>query len=185
MALAALWLSGCAAPPLRLYTLGAPPASEQVRPLPRAATVIEVDRLTLPNDLDCDAIMVRDGDVLKRSPTGRWAGRLSLLATDLVTSQLAMRAPDALVTDQGPAVSADYRVMIHVAQLDVTSNGLAVLNADWQIVAAGPGTRPARGRARIELAGPTRTDRDIARLEAALFDRLAGALDIPASLPRR
>jgi hypothetical protein len=178
-ALAALLLAGCAARPLRLYTLGVPPVSEDVRPLTHGAAVIEVDRLILPDDLDCEDILLRDGDVLERSPTGRWASRLSLLATDLVTSRLAMRAPDALVTDQWPAEAPDYRVMIHVGRLDVASNGRALMDADWQISARSPGGRPLRGRAQIRLAGPTATDHDIVRLETALFDRLADAIDVP------
>jgi uncharacterized protein len=177
--LAALLLAGCAAPPLRLYTLREPSVSENARPLPRGAAVIEVDRLILPDDLDSEDILLRDGDVLERSPTGRWASRLSLLATDLVTSRLAMRAPDALVTDQWPAEAPDYRVMIHVARLDVASNGLASMDADWEIVASDPERRPIRGRAQIRVAGPTATDQDIVRLETALFDRLADAINIP------
>ena len=131
--------------------------------------------------VDSEDILQRDGDVLKRSSTGRWVSRLSLLATELVTSRLAMRAPDALVTDQWSAQAPNYRVSIHIARLDVTSNGRASLDADWQIVARNPRRRPIRGRAQIQLAGPTVTDQDVVRLETALFDRLADSIDIPPS----
>jgi len=181
-ALLALLLAGCsAAPPLRLYTLGGPPVSEDARPLPRGAAVIEVDRLILPNDVDSEDILLRDGDVVKRSPTGRWVSPLSVLATDLVTARLARRAPDALVTDQWPAESPDYRVIIHVARLDVTGNGLAVMDVDWQILPAGFKKRAIRGRAQIKLAGPTATDSDVVRLETALFERLADTIVIPGA----
>jgi hypothetical protein len=183
MALAALLLAGCAAPPLRFYTLGEPPVSEDSRPLPHGAAVIEVDRLILPNDVDSEDLLLRDGDVVERSPTGRWVSRLSLLATDLVTERLAMRAPDALVTDQWPAVAPDYRVMIHVARLDVANSGHASLAADWQISARDPGQGPIRGRAKIGVAGRTATDQDVVRLETTLFDRLADAIEIPATSP--
>lgn len=181
MILAALLLAGCAAPPLRLYTLGEPPVGEDSRPLPHGAAVIEVDRLILPNDADSEDILLRNGDVVERSPTGRWVSRLSLLATDLVTARLAMRSPDALLTDQWPAEAPDYRVMIHVARLDVTNGGRASLDADWQISACDPGWSPIRGRAQIRLTGPTATDQDVVGLEAALFDRLADAMDISAA----
>jgi len=181
MALAALSFAGCAAPPLRLYTLGELPVGEVSRPLPPRAKVIEVDRLILPNDADSEDILLRDGDVVERSPTGRWVSRLSLLATDLVTARLAMRAPDTLVTDQWLAEAPDYRVMIHIARLDVANNGEASLDADWQISARDPGPGPIRGRAQIRLTGPTATDRDVVRLEAALFDRLADAIQIPVT----
>jgi uncharacterized protein len=181
-ALLALLLVGCAAaPPLRLYTLGDPPVSKHAEPLPREAAVIEVDRLILPNDVDSEDILLRDGDVLKRSPTGRWVSPLSVLATDLVTSRLARRAPDALVTDQWPAGSPDYQIMIHVARLDVTGRGLAVMDVNWQILAGHSGKRAMRDRIEIRLAGPTTTDSDVVRLETALFERLADAIAIPGT----
>lgn len=185
MTLAALLLAGCAAPPLRFYTLGELPVSEDSRPLPHGAAVIEVDRLILPNDVDSEDILLRDGDVVERRPTGRWVSRLSLLATDLVTERLAMRAPDALVTDEWPAVAPDYRVMIHVARLDVANNGRGSLDADWQISARDPGQGRIRGRAQIVLADPTATDQDVVRLEAALFDRLANSIRLPKEIAIR
>lgn len=179
--LAALLLTGCAGPSLRLYTLGDTPVSEDVLPLPRGAPVIEVDRLILPNDLDSQDILLRDGNVLERSRTSRWASRLSLLATDLVTSRFAARTPNALVTDQSSVGTPDYRILIHVARLDVAKHGLGVLEADWQIFGSHPGSPTSRGRAQITLAGPTSTDQDIVHLETGLLDRLADAIKIPMS----
>ena len=181
--LAALLLAGCAAPPLRLYTLGEPPLSEDAKSLPRGGPVIEVDRLTLPNALDSEDILLTDGNVVERSRTGRWVSRLSLLATGLVTSQLARRAPDALVTDQWPIKAPDYRVMIGIDRLDVARKGSAVMDASWQIFARdrGPESRSLRGHAQIKLTGATATDRDIVRLETALFDRLADSIRLPRS----
>lgn len=185
MALAALLLGGCAsAPPLRLYTLGDPAISEDPRVLPRRAAVIEVDRLILPRELDSEDIFLRDGNVLKRSSTGRWASRFSLLATDLVTSRLAMRAPDALVTDQLPIEAPDCRILIHISRLDVDENGRALMDAEWQITAGTRESGPILGRTQISLDGSTGTDRDVVRLETALFEQLADAIDIPTgSLP--
>lgn len=180
-ALAAVLLAGCAAPPLRLYALGEPPVTADARALPHGAAVIEVDRLILPDDVDSEDILLRDGYVLKRSPTGRWGSRLSLLATDEVASRIAIRAPDALVTDDWQAESPDYRVMIHVVRLDVSSNGRALLDADWQISARDRGRQPIRGRAQIKVSGATATDQDIVRLDTTLFERLADAIAIPAA----
>ena len=180
--LTALSLAACAAPPLRLYTLAQSPVSADARPLPRRAAVVEVDRLVLPDVLDSDDIVLTDGDVVKRSRTGRWASRLSLLATDLVTSRLAMRAPDTLVTDQWPAREPDYRVMIHIARLDVTSKGRALLDAEWEIHSRNSARRTLRGRVQVELSGPDASDRDIASLDTALFERLADAIELPHGL---
>ncbi|HEX5458965.1 MAG TPA: ABC-type transport auxiliary lipoprotein family protein [Steroidobacteraceae bacterium] len=173
LAFVVLLVAGCAGPPLRIYTLAQPPVNEDTRQLAAEAPVIEVDRLVLPNDIDSEDIVLRDGDVLERRTTGRWASRLSLLATDLVTSRLAARVPDALITDQSPARRPTYRIIIHVAQLDIAKSGRALLDADWQILTGDAGTLPIRDRTRIQLAGPTSTDSDIVRLEAALFDRMA------------
>ena len=177
--LTALSLAACAAPPLRLYTLAEPPVSADARPLPRGVAVIEVDRLVLPDVLDSDDIVLTDGDVVQRSRTGRWASRLSLLATDLVTSRLAMRAPDALVTEQWGAREPDYRVMIHITRLDVTSKGRALLDAEWEIRSRSSARRILRGRAEVALSGPDASDRDIASLDTALFERLADAIELP------
>lgn len=179
-----LSLAGCAAPPLRLYTLAAPPVRADARPLPRGAAVIEVDRLVLPDVLDSDDIVLTDGDVVKRSRTGRWASRLSLLATDLVTSRLAMRAPNDLVTDQWPERKADYRVMIHIARLDVTSKGRASLDAEWEIMSRAPRTPTHRGRIEVQLSGPDASGPGIASLDTALFERLADAIELPPGLLR-
>lgn len=181
--LAAVLLTGCAAPPLRLYTLGDPPPTEDAKPLPRGAPVIEVDRLVLPDALDSDDLLLTDGNVVVRSRTGRWVSRLSLLATGLVTSQLARRAPDALVTDQWPIKAPDYRVMIGIDRLDIARKGWAVMDANWQIFARdrGPESQSPRGHVQIKLTGATATDRDIVRLETALFDRLADRIRLPTS----
>jgi len=178
-ALTALLLAGCAAPPLKLYTLAGSSVGESAQPLTRGAAVIEVDRLVLPDDVDSQDILVRNGDVMERSDTGRWVSRLSRLATELVTSRLAMRAPAALVTDSWPDEPPNYRVIIRVARMDIASNGLALLVADWQVSARDPGESSVRGRAQIRLSGPTAMDADIVRLETALFERLADTIVIP------
>lgn len=180
-ALAALLLAGCAGPPLRLYTLGNTPESENARPLPRQAAVIEVDRLILPDYLDSEDILLRDGNLLERSSTGRWVTRLSALATDLVASRIATRASGALVTDQGHVQAPRYRIVIHVARLDIARDGRALMDADWQILTADHDRRSIDGRARIRLAGSTATDRDVVRLETAMFERLADSIRLPRS----
>lgn len=177
--LVALSLAGCAAPPLRLYTLAEPPVSADARPLPRGAAVIAVDRLVLPDVLDSDDIVLTDGNVVQRSRTGRWASRLSLLATDLVTSRLAMRAPDTLVTDQLGAREPDYRLMIDITRLNVTSKGRALLDAEWEIRPRTSARGTLRGRVEVALSGPDASDRDIASLDTALFERLADAIELP------
>ena len=75
---AAVLLTSCAAPPLVLYTLDAPDTGPGAAALSRKALVIEVTRVSLPDELDSQDIQVRRGSVLQASHQGRWASRLTL-----------------------------------------------------------------------------------------------------------
>ncbi len=57
----ALLLASCAAPPLKLYTLDAPAIATDSRPLGGRAAVIQIQRVTLPDYLDTQDILVRRG----------------------------------------------------------------------------------------------------------------------------
>jgi uncharacterized protein len=183
--LGALTLTGCtAAPPLKLYTLSEDSATRAASiaaadaPPPHGALVIEVTRVTLPDYVDSRDLVVRHGDILERSDTARWATRLSIAATDLLTAQLAMRRPDAWVTDQPQARSPDYRLWIHVSRLDVTSDGTGTVDATWQIIPRSASAEIIRGRTGFSMSGTVATDQGIAHLEGALLDRLSGEIDI-------
>lgn len=176
----ALALAACAGPPLRLYTLSDPAAMASSGKLRPGAPVIEVDRLVLPDYLDTQDILVRRGNVLQRSDEARWAGRLSLLATSLLSARLATRAPGALVTDQWKGTAPDYRITVHVARLDITSTGRASLDAWWQILPRDHALPVVRNRTRIRITGPVATDRGVVDLETELFERLAGSIQLPS-----
>jgi len=179
-----LLITACAGPPLRFYTLGRARATDYSLPLSRQAPAIEVDRLILPNYLDSQDILLRNDSSLEASSTGRWVTRLSLLATDLVTSRLAMRVPADLVTDQARVEAPQYRIVVHVARLDIARNGHASMDADWQIIAGDRETARTEGRAQIRLTGSTATDRDVVQLETIMFERLADAIHLPSVLNR-
>ncbi len=177
-----LTVAGCGAPPLTLYTLAAPaPASNPAAPRPplgRKPTVIEVVRVTVPDEIDTEDILVRNGSTLRRSERGRWASRLSLGITDRLTARLAASRPDALVTDRLQGETASYRVLINISRLDVTSGGVATLEADWLIAPHDPAIPTRRNRARFSATGPVTTDQQVVALEEKLLDQLAGAIDI-------
>lgn len=181
--LLALTLSGCAAaPPLRLYTLSEDSASSAVStdaPSRQGAPVIEVTRVSLPDYMDSSDLLVRHGDVLERSSTGRWASRLSLGATELLTARLAMRWPDAWVTDEPQTRTPDYRLVVHISRLDITSTGTGVMEADWVLVPNGTSGEITRHRIQFIAHGSVSSDESVARFERALFDRLASAIDVP------
>jgi uncharacterized lipoprotein YmbA len=175
---AALLLSGCGSPPLTLYTLGAPAAASDAVPLGSKPVVIAVARVTVPDELDTEDIVVRDGSTLRRSRLGRWASRLSLGITDRLTERLAERRPDALVTDRPLTDTPSYRVLVNIARLEVTAAGTATLDADWMIVPRNPGVPTLRDRGHFSVTGPVATDQDVVTLVGVLLDRLASAIDI-------
>jgi uncharacterized lipoprotein YmbA len=180
-------LSTCASPPLTLYTLGTPAiASEarhsgiasEARPSGKVSFVVAVARVTIPDELDTEDIFVRDGSTLRRSVQGRWGSRLSLGITDRLTERLAGRYPHALVTDRPLTETPSYRVLINIGRLEVTTEGVATLDADWLVVPRDPGALARRDRAHFSATGPVATDQDVVTLMGVVLDQLAGAIDI-------
>jgi hypothetical protein len=174
---AALLLAGCAGPPLTVYTLNVPSSPAESAPL-GSGVVIQIVRVAVPDELDSQDIVYRNGDILHRSQIGRWASRMSLGITDRLTERLAARRPDALVTDQPRADAATYRVQINISRLDVTAAGSATLEADWTIVPRDPAKPVLRDRVRLTASGSVATDQDVVALVGGLLDRLAAAIDV-------
>jgi len=174
----ALLLAACASPPLKLYTLAAAPQDSDPPPRRSTGPVIVVDRVTLPGYLDTQDLVVRRGEVLERSLTGRWASRLSVDATDFLANLLAASRPDALVTNASPAGEPDYEIRIHVSKLDVTSSGAALVVADWQIIPRARRAPVVRDQIRFTMQGSVANDQRIVSLQTRLFERLAAAIDV-------
>jgi uncharacterized protein len=170
-------LAACAAPPLTLYTLATPSHRADAPPLGRAPVVIAVGRVTIQDELDTSDIVVRDGSTLRRSPLGRWASRLSLGITDRLTERLAQRYPNALVTDRPLTDTPSERILVNIGRLDVTTAGVATLDADWMVVPRNPARPTRRNRLHVSVTGPVATDQDVVTLVGVLLDRLAGAID--------
>jgi hypothetical protein len=171
-----LLLAACAAPKLTLYTLDTAPPELLQPNKPRV--VIAVARVTLPDELDTQDIVVRDGSTLRRSSLGRWASRLSLGITDRLTERLGKRYPDALVTDRPLAETPAERVVVNISRLDVTSAGETTLDADWVVVPRDPRRPTSRDRLHVTATGPVATDQDVVTLVGDLLDRLAAAINI-------
>ena len=174
----ATWLlASCGAPPLTVYTL-APAAAAGTAPLAHTPVVIAVARVSIPDELDTEDIVVRDASILRRSRQGRWASRLSLGITDRLTQRLAERRPDALVTDRPLTETPTERVAINIGRLDVTASGLATLDADWLVSPRSTGAPTRRDRGHFTATGPVATDQDVVLLVGKLLDQLAAAIDI-------
>lgn len=180
---AGLVLSACAAPAVTRYTLDGPAQTGPVSPLATSPTVIAISRVTVPDYLDTQDILVRRGNVLEPSHSGRWATRLSLGVTNLIAGRLARIRPDALVTDQPQGTTPAYRLLINISRFDLatgstSSDGKATLEADWQIIPRNAATPVRRVRARIDGSGPIRTDSEVVALTTTVLTRLAAAIDI-------
>ncbi len=173
-----LLMTSCASPPLALYTLTPSDAPVATVAFGDRVPVIEIRRVVVPDYLDTQDILVRNGNILQRSPHGRWASRLSIEVTRYLTGLLAARRPNALITDQLPVATPNDRIFITISNLDVTSAGLATLEADWTIVPQNPAQPIRRQRVRFTANGPVDTDQDVVILTQALLTRLADAIDI-------
>jgi hypothetical protein len=179
-----LLVGSCAAPPLTLYTLGTPhtlgtpPIASGTRPLGRHPVVISVGRVTIPDELDTEDILVRDGSTLQRSQRGRWASRLSLGITDRLTERLAARFPRALVTDRPLTETPSARILINISRLDVSAGGVATLDADWMVVPRDAAVPARRERGHFSATGPVKTDQDVVTLVGSVLDQLAGAIEV-------
>jgi uncharacterized lipoprotein YmbA len=171
-------LVSCAAPPLTVYTLGASSAAADAAPLAGKPVVIEVARVTVPDELDSTDIVVRDGSALVRSQHGRWANRLSVGITERLTKDLAARRRDALVTERPQPDAPSYRILINIGRLDVMASGAVTLDADWLIVPRDPAVPTRRDRGRFTTSGPVATDQDVVTLVGSVLDKLAGAIEI-------
>jgi uncharacterized lipoprotein YmbA len=179
-------LAACAAPPLKVYTLDAPAVPVDTGPAQTPAS-LEVWRIVLPDYLDTQDIVLREGSQINRSFHARWASRLSIGATDLITARLAAARPDLFITDQPLVSPARYRLFINISRLDVSGDGTASLAADWTIVPRDERRLELHDRTAFALTGPVKTDLDIVALTNEVLDRLAARIerDVSIELPQR
>jgi uncharacterized lipoprotein YmbA len=176
----ALALAACtAAPPLKVYVLSEDPSQNAASTAAagpassRDLPVIEVTRVTVPPYLDSRDVIVREGNVLERSPNSRWATRLSVGATELLTARLEQHESNAWVTDQPQARAADYRLGIHISRLDISRSGGGLIEAEWELVPHSASGEVIRRMTRFEMEGSVANDTAVANFEGALLDRLA------------
>ena len=176
--LSVLLATSCASPPLSLYTLQPSDLPTPTVPFSHPGAVIEIRRVVLPDYLDTQDILVRNGNTLQRSPHGRWASRLSIEVTRYLTGLLAARRPNALVTDQPQAAMPTDRILITISNLDVTTAGRATLQANWSIVPRNS-AQPIRGqRALFTVNGQVKPGHDVVVLTQALLTQLADAIGV-------
>ena len=189
LVISASLLAACSSAPVKFYTLGASAIATgatspngSVSAVTDTTPVIQVQQARIPDYLDGQDILVRDGHEIERSPLGRWASRLSVGVTDLVTARLAQKWPERFVTDQPQPTPASWRLAINISRLDVSRNGAAALNADWAIIPQDLHQPITRNRTHIEVAGGTTTNNHVAEITESLLNQLSDR--IAASWPQ-
>jgi uncharacterized protein len=181
--MAACLLTSCAGPRLITYTLTLPPATTPDTLLVRKPIVISVSAINVPNDVDGTDIIVRDGSVLQRSRTGRWASRLSDGVTSRLAERLAERYPQMLVTTTPVSDTPAVSIRINVSRLDIGADGTGVLEADWTTVPADPRQPERRRRVPLVQTVSSPPHADVVALVGQLIDALATDIDV-GPLPR-
>ncbi|AQU87305.1 hypothetical protein B0W47_07260 [Komagataeibacter nataicola] len=180
--LSAMVLSACSSAPVRFYTLGAPAIATgaeatSTTPITDSTPVIEVERARLPDYLDSQDIMVRNGHEIERSGLGRWASRLSVGATDLITARLAQKWPNLFVTDQPQPDRPTWRLQLNISRLDVSRDGSSALNADWAIIPQDSRQPIQRNRTIILGSGATGSNDNIAKVTEGLLNQLSDRIE--------
>lgn len=172
-------LQGCASAPLRLYTLDAPaiPSGTSTN---ASAAVVEISRIRLPDYLDTQNIITRDGQFVRTSPNGRWAERLSNGLTDLLAAKIRQARPDLIVTETPLTSAPTSRLMLDITRFDVSASGVATLDAHWAIIGAKGDTPAFTGQTSLTANGPISSDADVValmnRLSAQVFDKVIQTL---------
>lgn len=168
-----LAIAGCASPPLKLYTL-APPQPPVASTAP--ATFVQLTRVTLPDYIDNQSILVRDGSLLKNSSNARWAERLSSGITDLLVADLAASHPDLLIGRYSVGIPANTRIEVSISRLDITSTGEATLVAQWAFIPADEKRSIQRGQTVLHLNGATDSSAAIVALTQKIVTELSSKI---------
>ena len=177
-----LFLTGCAGPPLRVYTLNTPAHHEAVQPsLSPHAAIISISHAIIPDYLDTQDILLRHGTEIHRNPSSRWASRLSVGITNLITNEIASFHPSELVTDQTFIGNPTLQIQINISRFDVTSHGHVLLDANWFILPSNTSKPVIRNQIQIRDTGSVATPADIAILMRKTVITLADKIN--SSLP--
>ena len=132
----ALAACGLAGPAPDLYVLGAVYAATTVTTAHAGLPVVEVKRVGMPDYLDTTDILIRSGDQVVPSRTGRWSERLSVGVTRAFASALAARLPRMMVTTTSRAEPPAFQVVVDIETFDARTDGnrqrfLVLVEPNW------------------------------------------------------
>ena len=178
----AMMLAACGGtPPSRYYLMDAgPPAADAAD-----GPVIFVDQATVAAYADRSPIVLRRGETeVVFAEFDTWAEPVGSQITTVVTDALGDRFGRANVrpTPGRRDREADFRVSVEVLRFEIGTDGRAMLDARWTLLAGPDESFAAAGRERLTAApsNPDSFDARVAALSATLVDlaaSVAAAID--------
>jgi uncharacterized protein len=135
VALFAMALATCgpSGPPPNEYVLGTEPPATKVASPVTERPIFEIAMVRIPDYLDRTDLLVRNGNQLKSSQSGRWGERLSLGITRALAASLAAGLPKFVVTTT-PSVNPPRRkLLVDVTTFEARADRQVVLAARWTI----------------------------------------------------
>ena len=170
----ALAVCGLAGPSPDLYVLGALSAATTVTTAHAGLPVVEVKRVGMPDYLDTTDILIRSGDQVVPSRTGRWSERLSVGVTRAFATALAARLPRMMVTTTSRAEPPAFQVVVDIETFDARTDGQIVLVADWSVTEGTARAKLYSERASLVEAMAGTGDSAVAAAMTTAVEDLAG-----------
>jgi uncharacterized lipoprotein YmbA len=125
---------GLSGPPPAEYIIGTAPAPARVTTPLTGRPIIEVKPVHLPDYLDTRDLLVRSGNQVVASRSGRWAERLSVGMTRALAASIAARLRGVDVTTAAPVEHPTLQVLVDVTAFEASANQEVVLVARWAII---------------------------------------------------
>ena len=176
---------GLSGPPPAEYVIGIAPAPARVTTPLTGRPIIVVKPVQLPDYLDTRELLVRRGNQVVASESGRWGERLSVGITRALAASLAARLPGLIVTTTPLVEQSARHVLVDVTSFEASDNQEVALVARWSIV-DGPGrfTLLSERTALTEPVTSTDDSTVVIAMSRALAD-LASAIVIGIERTRR
>jgi uncharacterized lipoprotein YmbA len=180
----ALNACGLAGPPPVEYVLGPTPAATAATSPITDRPVIELAMVRIPDYLDSTELLVRDGNQLIASKSGRWGERLSVGVTRALAAFLAARLPNIVVTTTPPLKPSARQLLVDVSAFEARSDHQVVLVARWTM-ADGSGHKALRSTQAV-VVEPVNSvaDTDVVTGMSQALDDLAGQIAAATSTGR-
>ncbi len=171
---------GCGTtPPTRLYVLEKTPVAEVVS-LPSGMR-IALGPIMLPDYLERQQIVIRDGGQLRLSGYDRWGEPLQRGVSLTLTEQLSAATGSEILPFMWPGGSGDaWRIPLEIIRFEAQTPGRVLLEARWTLMSPEGAETGRRHRASYESPVDIDDYGEIVRISGELLARLA--MDIASGL---